>query len=195
MGDDSIDLKRRVLDPVRVPTWHTTEMRMLSVNAVVCGIVEATYEIALNARSVVDEQVGDGSSIRNEVGSDVCALDLVLAIDIGASGPPSNSRVAYSTSESLAWNLGKGKNCSSPHTQHSELLKHCGNSSCPVEAGYVQLAFQWLKDPLKKSAKLKSKLFERGSYSFIAQHRRYPEYWGYQWFLACAASLFFLSLT
>lgn len=53
----AVNSKGAVLDAVRVPARHAAKVRMLLVNAVVGGIVEAAHEIALDAVAVIDEQV------------------------------------------------------------------------------------------------------------------------------------------
>lgn len=58
-------------------------MRVLLVDAVVASIVEAKHNISLDTLSVVDEQVGDGSTVWDEVGTDTLRDDGVFAVSVG----------------------------------------------------------------------------------------------------------------
>lgn len=50
-------------------------MRVLSINSVVRSIVEAKHDISLYAMCVVDEQIADSSTIRDEIGTDAFRRD------------------------------------------------------------------------------------------------------------------------
>lgn len=82
----SVENEGGILDSVCISTWNASEMRMLAVDAVVRGIIEASYNVPLTSRGVIDEEVGDGSSVGDEVGADIDAADFVFAVCIGASG-------------------------------------------------------------------------------------------------------------
>jgi hypothetical protein len=76
----AIDLEGGVLDSVGVASGHTTQVRVLLVDAVVGSIVEAEDDVTHLAVDVLDEEVADGSSVGDEVGADTLARDLVLAV-------------------------------------------------------------------------------------------------------------------
>lgn len=81
----AIDLESGVLDPVRIATWNTTQVRMLLVDPVVGGIVETKDDVTLFTVDVLDEKVGDGRAVRDELSADALARDRVLAIGVDAS--------------------------------------------------------------------------------------------------------------
>ena len=81
----AIDLESRVLDSVGIAAGHTTQVRVLLVDLVVAGIVEAEDNVTDFTVDVLDEEVADGSSVGDEVGADALAGDLVLAVLVDAS--------------------------------------------------------------------------------------------------------------
>ena len=76
----TIDLKTRILDSIRIAAWHAPEMGMLAIDPIVGGIVESAYDVALNAGGVVDEEIGDGCTVRNEVGANSNTVDYIFAV-------------------------------------------------------------------------------------------------------------------
>lgn len=92
----AIDLESGVLDSVGITSGHPAQVRVLLIDAVVAGIVEAKDNIALYAVNVFDEQVADGSSVGDEVGADALARDLVLAILVRASAVAGGLRLGES---------------------------------------------------------------------------------------------------
>jgi hypothetical protein len=82
----TVELESGVHDSVGVASGHTTQVRVLLVDAVVAGIVEAEDDVTHLAVDVLDEEVADRSSVGDEVGFDTLARDLVLAVlvDTGA---------------------------------------------------------------------------------------------------------------
>ena len=107
----AIDLEGRVLDSVGIAAGHTTQVRVLLVDLVVAGIVEAEDNVADFAVNVLDEEVADGSSIGDEVGADALAGDLVLAVLVDASA--------------IAGDLGLGEGKERQGRESSEACKHC----------------------------------------------------------------------
>ena len=103
----AVDHEARVLDPVRVAAGHAAEVRVLAVHGVVGGVVEAAHDVALHAGRVVDEQVGDGRAVGDEVGADADAADLVLAVLVGPARRARNRRVARRAGDDLAGDLGE----------------------------------------------------------------------------------------
>lgn len=79
-----IDLEGRVLDSVRVTSRHTAQVRVLLVDLVVAGIVEAKNDVTLFTVDVLNEEVGDGRAVRNELSTNAFARDLVLAVRVNA---------------------------------------------------------------------------------------------------------------
>ena len=64
-------------------TWHTAQVRVQPVDAVVASIVETKDNVTLDAVGVVDEKVGDGSAVWDEVGTNAFGRDLVFAVGHG----------------------------------------------------------------------------------------------------------------
>lgn len=60
-------------------------MRVEGVDRVVARVVEAEHNVTLNAVCVVDEEVGDGRAVGDEVCANPLRRDLVLAIGIRAN--------------------------------------------------------------------------------------------------------------
>ena len=56
-------------------TRNAAKVRVLGVYSVVCGVVESENNITLNAVSVVDEQVADRGTVRDEVHADTLSRD------------------------------------------------------------------------------------------------------------------------
>lgn len=50
-------------------------MGMLPVNSVIRRIVEAKHDISLNSMRIVDEQIANSSTIRDEVGTNTFRRD------------------------------------------------------------------------------------------------------------------------
>ena len=67
-------------------TRYTPQVRVEGVDRVVARVVEAEHYVALDALGVVDEQIGDGGAVRDELGANALGRDGVLAIGIGALG-------------------------------------------------------------------------------------------------------------
>lgn len=107
----AINLESRVLDPVGVAAGHTAQVRVLLVDLVVAGIVEAEDDVADFTMDVLDEEVADGSSVGDEVGADTLAGDLVLAVLVDTSA--------------IAGDLGLGEGEERQCRQSSEACKHC----------------------------------------------------------------------
>lgn len=78
--DLAVDLEGRVHDPVGVAAGDTAQVRVLLVDLVVAGIVEAEDDVTLLAVDVLDEEVADRRAVRDEVRADALAGDLVLAV-------------------------------------------------------------------------------------------------------------------
>ena len=107
----AIDLESRIFDPVGVAAGHTTQVRVLLVDLVVAGIVEAEDNVADFTVDVLDEEVADGSSVGDEVGADTLAGDLVLAVLVDASA--------------IAGDLGLSEGEERQSRESSEACKHC----------------------------------------------------------------------
>jgi len=107
----AINLESRVLDPVGVAAGHTTQVRVLLVDLVVAGIVEAEDDVADFTVDVLDEEVADGSSVGDEVGANTLAGDLVLAVLVDASA--------------IAGGLGLGEGEEREGRKSSKACKHC----------------------------------------------------------------------
>ena len=107
----AINLEGRVLDSVGVAAGHTAQVRVLLVDLVVAGIVEAEDNVADFTVDVLDEEVADGSSVGDEVGADTLAGDLVLAVLVDASA--------------IAGDIGLGEGEERQGRESSEACKHC----------------------------------------------------------------------
>ncbi len=103
----AINRERGILDAIGVSPWNASEMRMLLVNTVVRGVVEATDDIALDSGGVIDEEVGDGGAVGDKCCADVGTFNCVFAIGVGSGGIASDSGVSCSSGQGLTWNLSK----------------------------------------------------------------------------------------
>lgn len=104
----AIDLEAGIADAVGVAARHGAEVRVLAVDGVVAGVVEAAHDVALDAGRVVEEEVRDGRPVWHEQRADAGAPDLVFAVHVGAPGVPGDGGIAYGAGEHLAGDLGRG---------------------------------------------------------------------------------------
>lgn len=81
----AINLEAGIFDAIGIASWHSSEVRVLLVKRVVGGIVKTTHNVALDAMSVIDEEIGDGGAVGHKVGADAYAGDLILAIGVCAA--------------------------------------------------------------------------------------------------------------
>jgi len=63
------------LDTISVSSRNSAQVGMSFVESVGSGVVESKDDVTLDAVGVVDEEVGDGGTVRNEVGSDTLGRD------------------------------------------------------------------------------------------------------------------------
>lgn len=94
-------------------TWNTAQVRVQFINAVVACIVKAQDNIPLYTMSVVDEQVRNGGSIRDEVGTNSLGRNLILAIRHDRRAIACDGRVALSEGQRQ-----KGCDSSNSGTEH-----------------------------------------------------------------------------
>lgn len=104
----AIDLEAGVLDAVGIAARHATEVRVLLVLGIIGGIVPAADDVALAAGRVVDEEVGDGGAVGDEVGADANARDRILAVGPRFGSDAGDGGVAHRAVEHLAGDLGAG---------------------------------------------------------------------------------------
>jgi hypothetical protein len=82
----SVELEGAVLYAIGIAPWNTAKVRMLLVNAVVGGIVEAAHDVTLDSVLVIDKQIGDGRAIWDESRCDALSVDPVLAVLVWTRG-------------------------------------------------------------------------------------------------------------
>lgn len=129
-----VDWERRVLDAVSIPAWHTPEMRMRRVDAVVGGIVPAQDNVSLHAMLVFDEEIRKTGTVWHKVCLDAGRLDQVFAIGVWSG--------------TSTWDGGAGRSGRKEGSYEKEELR-LHFELCEIEALILgQLTIEGEKNPL-----------------------------------------------
>lgn len=110
--DLAINLESRVHDSVGIAAGNTTQVRVLLVDLVVASIVEAKDNVTLLAVDVLNEEVADRGTVRDEVRANALARDLVLAVVVSASTVAGRLRLGESEERESREDSGEaGEHC------------------------------------------------------------------------------------
>lgn len=132
VGENMVSLpinhERAVFNSVCVSAWYAAEVRMLFIleapvslssplthvpkskarktyKGVISSIIKAPHNIPLNPTCIINKQIRDTRPIRDEISSDIDALNHVFPIAVWTCTAPSNRRVPRRARQHLTRNL------------------------------------------------------------------------------------------
>lgn len=72
-----VNLEGAVPDAIRIATRHAAKVRVLPIDPIVAGVIEASYDVSLDSILVIDEQPRDRGAVWDKSGRQTLAVDPV----------------------------------------------------------------------------------------------------------------------
>lgn len=78
----AINDETRIPDSICISTGNTSKMWMLSVDTIIACVIETSDNVTFDPGGIIDEEIGDGGTVGDEVGADAGGGDHIFAVGV-----------------------------------------------------------------------------------------------------------------